>query len=252
MFDLTNRVAVVTGASSGLGAQFADALAEQGAHVALLARRVDRLESHAAEIRKKGGRALPVACDVTDTADLKRALAAILKEFGTVDILVNNAGRSKGQPAENTPDEDWKAVVDLNLNALFFCCREFGREMIKRGYGRIINIASVYGAVGNLFSPTAAYHASKGGVINLTRALGAEWAKTGVTVNAIGPGFFASELTGAFVESENFLGNVEKYCPMGRIGHPKELNGALVYLASEESSYSTGSTIFVDGGWTAI
>lgn len=252
MFDLTGRVAVVTGASSGLGVQFANALASQGAHVALLARRVEKLEQVAGQIRKKGQRALPVACDVTSTASVQAARDAVIKEFGKVDILVNNAGGSAGGPAEALPDEDWVHTMNLNINSIFVCCREFGGEMLKKGYGRIINIASMYGLVGNNFQPATPYHASKGAVVNFTRALGAEWAKRGVTVNAIGPGFFASELTGAFVESKPFLDAVGVYCPMGRVGQPGELNSALLYLAADESSYTTGSTVYVDGGWTAI
>ena len=252
MFDLTGRVAVVTGASSGLGVQFAKVLAEQGADVALLARRVEKLEQVAADIRKKGRKALAVGCDVTKTESVRAARDAVIKEFGKVDILVNNAGGSASGPAEELPDEDWKHTMDLNINSIFVCCREFGGEMLKKGYGRIINIASMYGLVGNNFQPATPYHASKGAVVNFTRALGAEWAKKGVTVNAIGPGFFDSELTHSFVDAKPFLDAVSVYCPMGRVGKAGELNSALVCLAADESSYTTGSTVYVDGGWTAI
>lgn len=252
MFDLTGRVAVVTGASSGLGVQFANALADQGADVAILARRVDKLETVAAELRKKGRKVLPVSCDVTKTESVKAAVAAVLKEFGKVDILVNNAGGAQGAGGENTTDAEWNFTMDLNITAMFICCREFGKEMLKKGYGRVINIASMYGLVGNAFNPALPYHASKGAAVNFTRALGAEWGKRGVTVNAICPGFFASELTGAFVDTPEFLGAVRAYCPMERVGKPGELNPALIYLASQEASYTNGSMVVVDGGWTGI
>lgn len=252
MFDLTGRVAVVTGASSGLGVQFAEALAQQGADVALLARRVEKLEQVAEKVRAKGRRAQVVSCDVTNTESVKAARDAVIKEFGKVDILVNNAGGSSAGPAEEVSDDAWNYTMNLNINSIFVCCREFGGEMLKKGYGRIINIASMYGLVGNSFRPATPYHASKGAVVNFTRALGAEWAKRGVTVNAIGPGFFASELTAKFVEAQSFLDAVNVYCPMGRVGKPGELNSALIYLAADETSYTTGTTLCVDGGWTAI
>jgi gluconate 5-dehydrogenase len=252
MFDLSGRIAVVTGASSGLGEQFAKALAEQGADLALLARRVDKLEQVASLVRQRGRKALVVGCDVTKLDDIQRARTAVIETFGKVDILVNNAGGARGGPTETLSEEDWRFTMDLNINSIFTCCREFGQEMLKKGYGRIINIASMYGLVGNAFNPALAYHASKGAVVNFTRALGAEWGKKGVTVNALCPGFFASELTDAFVESEDFLSAVRAYCPMQRVGRPGELDAALVYLASDEASYATGSIVVVDGGWTAI
>lgn len=252
MFDLTGRVAVVTGASSGLGVQFANVLAEQGADLVLLARRVEKLEQVAAEIRKKGRKVLVLGCDVTKVADVQAARDAAIKEFGKVDILVNNAGGSRGNACETVTDDDWKFTMDLNISSIFTCCREFGKEMLKKGYGRIINIASMYGLVGNNINPALPYHTSKGAVVNFTRALGAEWGKRGITVNAICPGFFASELTDGFVDSADFVNSVKVYCPMGRVGKRGELNPALVYLASEEASYSNGSMVVVDGGWTAI
>lgn len=252
MFDLSKRVAVITGASSGLGVQFAEALIRQGADVAILARRKDKLEAVAENLRKLGKRVLPVPCDVTNVDEIKKAVQTVLAEYGKVDILVNNAGTGFSSKAEDFPVDKWQQVMELNINAIFYCCREFAKPMLKAGYGRVINIASMYGLVSNNFSPTAAYHASKGAVVNFTRALGAEWAKRGVTVNAICPGFFASELTGAFINDQSFLDAVNAYCPMGRVGEPGELNAALIYLASNEASYTTGSMLSVDGGWTAI
>ncbi len=253
MFNLANRVAVVTGASSGIGAQMAKAFARQGAKVALLARRAEKLKGVEDEIRAAGGEALSVQCDVTKLADVQKAVAAVMGKFGKVDILLNSAGSSKSGKSAELSDEDWQQIIDLNLTATFRCCREFGKEMLKNGYGRIINIASIHGltAVYGL-TPNASYVATKGAVVNLTRALGAEWAKTGVTVNAIGPGYFPSELTGPALASDYFQNHIKTYCPAGRLGKDGELDSAAVFLAAEESSYVTGITIYVDGGWTAI
>lgn len=196
MFDLTGRVAVVTGASAGLGRQFALALAGQGASLAILARRKEKLEAVAGEIRAAGAKCLVVPCDVTDVGQIKAAVAAVIGEYGKVDILVNNAGGGAVQPLEELTDENWQHNIDLDLSAVFKCTREFGKEMLKKGYGRVINVASILGLVGNGDVPVAGYHASKGGVVNLTRAAAAEWATKGITVNAICPGFFPSEANG--------------------------------------------------------
>ena len=252
MFDLSNRVAVVCGASSGLGVQFAHALSGQGAKVALLARRAEKLEKIASELGAKGCEVLAVPCDITNENEVKKAVDAVMGRFGRVDILVNNAGRNKRVPFENFSTEDWNAVMDLNINAMMLCCREFGRQMLAGGYGRIINIASMFGLVTNSIAPAAAYQASKGAVVNFTRALAGEWAKRGITVNAICPGYFITELTEQFLSQPGPREGVKTYCPMGRVGQPGELNGALIYLASDEASYTTGSMLCVDGGWTAI
>ncbi len=253
MFDLKNRVAVVTGASAGLGANFAKVLARQGADIAILARRKEKLESVAEEIRGLGVKCLAVQCDVTSTEDIKAAVEEIKKEYGKIDILVNNAGGGKSTPTEAMTDELWSMVIDLNLSSLFKCCREFGKEMLEAGYGRIVNVSSMLGLVGNSTMPTAAYSSSKGGVINLTRALAAEWATRGVTVNTLCPGFFQSETNDAAKFSQEFFQDfVKTSCPMKRVGEEGELDSAIVYLTCNESSYVTGSTIVVDGGWTCI
>ena len=252
MFDLSKRVAVICGASSGLGVQFAESLGAQGARLALLARRPDRLESVAADLRQKGYTVLPITCDITKTESVKAAVSSVMSEYGQVDILVNNAGRNRRIPFESFSQEEWNEVMDLNINALSICCREFGREMLRQGYGRIINIASMFGLVTNNFAPAAAYQASKGAVINFTRALAVEWAKRGITVNAICPGYFITELTEAFLACPEIEQAVKIYCPMGRVGKPGELNAALIYLASDEASYTTGAIHSVDGGWVAI
>ncbi len=252
MFDLSNRVAVVTGASSGLGAQLAKAFARQGAKVALLARRAEKLKGIESEIKAAGGEAMSVQCDVTKLADVQNAVAAVLARFGKVDILLNSAGSSKSGKTVELTDEDWQAIVDLNLTATFRCSREFGKEMLKNGHGRIINIASVHGKTGVPLGPNASYAATKGAVVNLTRTMGTEWAKTGVTVNAIGPGYFPSELTSGAIGAESFQTYIKTYCPAGRLGKDGELDAAAVFLASDEASYVTGITVYVDGGWTAI
>jgi gluconate 5-dehydrogenase len=218
-----------------------------------LARRKDKLDEVAQTLRvATGKRFLPIRCDVTKTEDVKNAVEISIKEFGKVDILINNAGTNARLPITELSDEQWKSVIDLNLNAMFTCCREFGKEMIKREYGRIVNISSICGAKANSFRPMSAYYASKAGVINFTRAAAAEWAKKGINVNAIGPGFFFTELTTSFINTPEFKEILEKFCPMARAGNPKELNGALIYLVSDEATYTTGTTLFVDGGYTAV
>jgi len=251
MFDLTGRVAVVTGASSGLGAQFAKVLAQQGADLVVLARRRDKLETVAEEIRKTGRKCLVVTADVTKTDEVKAAVAEVIKEYGRVDILVNNAGVGTMAPAETYPDETWNKEIAVDLTGVFIVAREFGSEMIKQKYGRIINIASMFGIMGSALQ-SSAYHAAKGGVVNLTRALAAEWAPHNITVNAICPGFFPSEMTQSLFETEDFQNYLKTFVPMHRGGRDGELNPALIYLASDEASYTTGSMVVVDGGQTCI
>lgn len=252
LFDLHNQNAIVTGASSGLGVQFAKALATQGANVALLARRIDKLDAVKTEIEALGVKALAVQADVTNEDSIKAAVAQVESAWGQIHILVNNAGVSAVAPAEDMAEADWDKVLDTNLKGVWMVAKHVAKHMIGKGYGRIINTASMYGLVGNTFFPVCNYHAAKGGVVNLTRGLAAEWAKHHITVNAIGPGFFESEMTEAAVGTDAFLGYVKQACPMQRIGQAGELNPALIFLAAKESSYVTGQTIYVDGGWTAV
>ncbi len=252
LFDLKGSVAVVTGASSGLGVQMAKALARQGADLVILARRKEKLEQVAEEIRELGVKCLPIVCDVTDIEAIKRAAEITEKEFGKVDILINNAGSGGVAPAEETSDEMWYHAINLDLNGVFMVAREFGKIMIKNKYGRIINIASMYGMVGNMAHPSSAYHAAKGGVVNMTRALAAEWAKYGITVNCICPGYFVTELTQDVLDTEYFTNYMKQTVPVGRYGREGELDSTAVYLASEASSYVTGAIIPVDGGYTCI
>jgi NAD(P)-dependent dehydrogenase (short-subunit alcohol dehydrogenase family) len=252
LFGLTGRVAVVTGASSGLGVGFARALGEAGAHLVLAARRVDRLESLAAELAEAGIEVLPVACDVTDVSQVEALKDACLERFGKVDVLVNNAGTTEVVPAENESEEAFLRVLNVNLNGTFHCAQRFGRVMLEAGRGSIINVASIFGMVGSGSIPQAGYVASKGAVVNMTRELAAQWARRGVRVNAIAPGFFRSEMTEEMFSDERSMNWVRRKTPAGRPGEVEELAGAVVFLASDASSYVIGQTIAVDGGWTAI
>lgn len=252
MFSLKGRVAVVSGASSGLGAQMAKGFAKQGADVVITARRVEKLEAVAEEIRKFGVKCLPVRCDVTDTDSVNAAAEAAEKEFGKVDILVNCAGANKGTGVLDTTDEEWDFTVDTDFTSVFKVSRAFGNIMKKNNYGRIINIASMYGLVGNTAMDVVAYHATKGGVVNMTRAMAAELAKYNITCNAICPGYFATELTIETLESDYFKEYMKRTVPLGRYGREGELNAAAVFLASDEASYVTGAILPVDGGYTAV
>lgn len=252
MFDLTGKVALVTGASSGLGVQYALALAGQGADIVLLARRIEKLEEVKKQIEALGKRCLAVKCDVTHETEIISSMETIVATCGKVDILVNNAGTSAISPAENMSETDWDKVLDVNLKGVFLMAKHVGKQMIKQKYGKIINISSMYGVVANSMFPVVNYHASKHGVVGLTKALANEWAKYNITVNAIGPGFFESEMTAGAINTPEFKQYVDVSCPMKRIGNPGELNGALVYLACDASSYTTGQIIVVDGGWTSI
>ena len=252
-FDLTGQTAVVTGASTGLGLQMAKAFASQGANVVLLARRLNLLEENAAAIEQEFGvQALPLACDITDAERVRGAVAAVMAKFGRVDILVNNAGTGAVAPAVDITDDQFNNELKIDLFSTFVCAREFAKEMIKAHYGRIINIASMYGLVGNMAATCAPYHAAKGGVVNLTRALAAEWGKEGITVNAICPGYFWTPLTKETLETDWFAAYAQGAIPLGRYGKEGELDTCALFLASPASSYVNGQNIAVDGGYTAI
>lgn len=247
-FDLNGKFALVVGASSGLGVQFAKALADQGAAVALAARRTDRLEKLRDEIVAGGGRAIAVSVDVSSEDSIKECVKNVENAFGRIDILVNNAGvQTAGDFLEFTT-EAWDREFAINLRGMFIMSREVGKIMKKQNYGKIINTASIAGYGGG--AGVIAYHTSKGGVVNFTRSLAADLAPYNVTVNAIGPGVFDSELTHDILDSE-MVQNSLNAVPLKRHGNEGELDGTLIYFASDASSYCTGQTLFVDGGLTS-
>ncbi|WP_326906643.1 SDR family oxidoreductase [Sedimentibacter sp. MB31-C6] len=252
LFDLKGKVAIVTGASSGLGVQFATALAKQGADVAIVARRLEKLNLVKTEIEKLGVKCLPIKCDVTKVEEIKAVVDTVIKQYGKIDILVNNAGIGLFGPAEEQTDELWQTMINMNLNSVYYFAREVGKNMIENKYGKIINIGSIHSQVAMTGLPLTAYCSTKGGVLMLTKSLANEWAKYNITVNAIGPAYFESEMTQDVVSDEAFTQVVKTYCPMGRIGKKGELDGAVVYFASDASSYTTGQILSVDGGWTVI
>jgi gluconate 5-dehydrogenase len=250
-FDIKGQTAIVTGASSGLGVTFAETLAEWGVNLVIAARRHDKLVKVAEEISSKHGvEVVPVRADVSQEDQVVNVVKTAIEKFGSIEILVNNAGAASLSPSVDMSLEEWKKVIDVNLTGVFLCARTAAREMIKKEYGKIVNIASIYGAVGDIF-PTAPYYASKGAVINLTRALAIEWAPHKINVNAIAPGFFPSEMTEAVFRDESTMKYILSRTPLGRTGEPLDLKAALTYLACPASNYVTGQTIFVDGGWTA-
>ncbi|MEE9324274.1 MAG: glucose 1-dehydrogenase [Dehalococcoidia bacterium] len=253
LFDLTGKIAIVTGASSGLGVTFAEALAEAGADLAICARRLQKLEETGEKIRSLGRRCLVVQTDVTQPDQVENLVTKTIEEYGKIDILVNNAGRGGlSKIAETGLVEEFKTILDANLTSAFICSQRVGKEMLARGYGKIINIASVEGLrAGPSFDPSAAYVPSKHAMVGLTKEFAVQWAKRGVSVNAIAPAFFPAELTERFFSKPEIASAIADHTPMGRPGKPEELKGIVVFLASDASGYVTGQTICVDGGWTA-
>jgi 3-oxoacyl-[acyl-carrier protein] reductase len=246
MFSLKGRVALVTGASSGLGTQFAKALADNGAAVALVARRGDRLEALKKEIEAKGGKATAIEADVTDRAAMTKAFDAAEKVFGLVTILVNNAGIAHGGRAVEMTPEEWRKVLSVNLDAVFYNAQEAARRMLAaKAKGSIVNIASVLGLM--VAKGGAAYATAKAGVVQVTKALAVELAFKGVRVNAIAPGWFVTEINDDYLLSEKGA-EIKREIPMGRFGNEGDLDGALLLLASDAGAYITGATIVVDGG----
>ncbi len=247
LFSLRQRVAIVTGASSGLGARFARVLADAGARVVLAARRREPLERLAAEL--PGCMAVP--CDVTVDEDLARLVDVTVERYARIDVLVNNAGTTDPGRAEDIPPATFRSTVEVNLTAAFVLSQLVARPMLAAGQGSIVNVASVHGLVASAPNRQTAYAASKGGLVNLTRELAVQWARNGVRVNALAPGYFPSELTSAMLEDQRSLDWIVRNTPMGRPGRHYELDGALLYLASDASTYVTGTILPVDGGWTA-
>jgi NAD(P)-dependent dehydrogenase (short-subunit alcohol dehydrogenase family) len=246
LFNLTGRVALVTGASSGLGVRFAEVLAGEGAAVALVARRTERLAAVQARIERAGGRALAIGADVLDRQAMTRAFERAEKAFGTVTILVNNAGVVHAGRAVELPPEEWRRVIGTNLDAVFFCAQEAARRMLAAGQGgAIVNIASVLGF--GVAKGTAAYAVAKAGVIQLTKALGLELAFKGIRVNAIAPGWIVTDLNRDYLLSAQGAA-IKREIPVGRFGEERDLDGALLLLVSDAGRFIAGTTIVVDGG----
>ena len=253
-FDLKGQVAIVTGCSGGLGVQMAKALANQGANIVVVARRQNLIEEVAKNIAEEFGvETLPVRCDITSTEQVEAMVDTVLEKFGKIDILINNAGTGAVAPAEDITDEQFANEMNIDLFGSFKVARAAAKKaMIPAKYGRIINIASMYGLVGNKIAGSSPYHAAKGGVVNLTRALASEWGKYNITVNAICPGYFYTDLTRATLDSDFFQQNAKTMIPEERYGNTGELDTAAIFLASPASSYVTGVNLPVDGGYSCM
>ena len=252
-FDLTGQVAIVTGGSSGLGVQFAKALANQGANIALVARREEKLKQVQEEIIKEYGvKVNYYPLDLCEFEKIPELVQNIKKDFGRIDILINNAGVADGTPAMEMSQATWLNLMNLNLNSVFFMAQEAAKVMKENNYGRIINLSSIHGFVGMKGFAVSAYTASKHGVKGMTKQLAVEFAPYGITVNAIGPAYFGSEMTGGFIETEGFQSVLNAYCPMARAGKEGELDTAILMFASPYSTFTTGQTLAIDGAWTAI
>ncbi len=251
LFDLTGRVAIVTGGSRGLGRQIAEALGEAGARLAITARTPKGIEEGAAALRAAGHECLALRCDVGQEGDVDAAVARVLEQYGRIDVLVNNAGTSWGAPAADVPLADFAKVQQTNVLGTFLMSQRVGRHMLGRRYGKIVNVASILGLQGSApeILDAIAYSTSKGAVIAFTRDLAVKWAPHGITVNAIAPGFFPSRMTRAILEQRGEA--IAKGSPMGRLGGPDDLKGAALLLACDASAYITGQVLAVDGGTTA-
>jgi NAD(P)-dependent dehydrogenase (short-subunit alcohol dehydrogenase family) len=260
LFDLKGRVAVVTGSSSGLGLQMAEGLAEAGASLVIASRRIDVCESVSEKLRKEHGtEAMAVKMDVTREDEVVSGVEKTVARFGKIDILVNNVGKANIKETLRTSLSEWKQIMDINVGSMFLCCREAGKHMIESRYGKIINIASVYGMRGsdwrNYVKPEMvrellSYSASKGAVINFTRELAVNWARYNITVNTLSPGCFLTEETKKFCDDYT-INKLRDRFPLGRWGEDDDLKGAVVFLASNASKYVTGQNLIVDGGWSA-
>ena len=249
IFSIKGKTALVTGAGRGIGRVLVQALAEAGCNVALLGLHKDNLDKAAAEIEKTGVRAITLEADVSQRNDVREAFSSIKNDFGRLDICVNNAGVSMQVPAEEMPEEDWNAIIDINMKGVFFCCQEAAKMMIQQNSGTIINIGSISGSAVNVPQKQGVYNTSKAGVVMLSKSLAVEWAKYGIRVNSISPGYIKTEMT--LETMSDLFARWESLTPMGRLGEAEELRGALLYLPSDASSYLTGHDLIIDGGYTA-
>ena len=253
LFDLSGRIALITGGSRGLGLQIAETLGELGARVALTARKANELEEAAAHLKALGVEALTFPVDLSDPAQVEPTVSKVIEAMGPIDILINNAGASWGAPMVDHPLEAWNKVLNLNLTALFLVSQSVGKRcMVPRRKGKIVNVASIAGLKGSdsSYMATIGYNTSKGGVVNFTRALAAEWAQHDINVNAIAPGFFPTKMTKGLLATarDQIVGR----CPLKRVGGPEDLKGVAALLASDAGSFITGQIIAVDGGVMAV
>lgn len=255
IFDISGKVAIVTGASSGLGADAARDYAKEGAKVALLARRTERLEALADEIKAAGGDALPVHCDVRDEDQVKAAVQKVFDHYGRIDILLNNAGVAVRGGVDSLTQEDWNLSFDTNVRGIYLMSKYVVPHMIEQKYGKIVNVASVNAAIADkqdIFIRHS-YNASKAAVVGLTRGMAASYGKYNITVNAVGPGLFESEMThDTLFKSEEFLKGYSFQCPMSRPGNKGEVSGPVLFFSSDMSSYVTGAFVIIDGGCSIV
>lgn len=255
-FDFKNQTAIITGASSGLGVEMAQVLANYGANIVLLARRKELIDKIADEIKNTYSvETLAIPCDVTDTKQIKNAMDLVLNKFSKIDILINNAGTGIGKHAEDITDEEFYNDINVDLLGEFRMAREVANaSMIKQKYGRIINISSMAGMIGNNLERELGvpYYAAKGGVVNMTRALAAEWGKYNINVNTICPGYFYTDMTKDGLDNKDFLETIKNRIPLARYAEVSELDTAVLFLASKASSYITGVCLPVDGGYTCM
>lgn len=250
-FDLTGRVAIVTGGARGIGREIARTLARAGADIAIAEIETESIDDCVDEIRAIGRRAMAIPTDVRQSSSVDTMVQQVMEKWGHIDILVNNAGIARNTPAEDTPDDEWLQIVDVNLNGVFWCCRAAGRHMLERGGGVIVNIASMSGQVVNKPQPQAAYNASKAAVVMLTKSLAAEWAGRGLRVNCVSPGYIGTEMTKMGMNNADWKRTWLEMTPMGRVGEPSEIANAVWYLASDAASFATGTNLIVDGGYTS-
>ena len=249
MFDLSGKVAVVVGGHSGIGRGIAEGLAEAGADIVIAARRFDRCQETCSELEKLEVKTLPVRCDATINDEVNNLVETTVREFGKLDILVYSAGVGGNEkPVLETTDEEWDETLNVNLRGAFLCCRAVAKEMVKQNGGKIINVASILGLIGN--SRTSAYCTSKGGIIQLTKSMALELVRYNIQVNALCPGYFLTPMNAEFFSKEIGERYIKKFIPMGRLGRTDELKGIAIYLASPASSFTTGAAMVVDGGQT--